>query len=235
MKTEHSNPLFDFYKNLYFHEIEIREKLNARVQTPLIIIISIIGALAFMLQNYDKNMHNESSLLFIVFLAASFLTLLLSVYYFIRSWYNWTYSFLPTAKDTESYRGKLYETYKEYKDGEKMAENYLDEYLCNYFIECSSNNTQVNDKRTLYFHKTNRWLIMTAFLALISFFSFCYGNLDTRNQKRTLKVEIMNPINLNKNNKDCYKKKAEDNNASSKEMITKHRIEAVQKEKKNDK
>ena len=54
------NPLFDLYEKLYFHEIEVREKLGGRLQTPMAIIVSLIGVLAFLIQNFDKE-HGATS------------------------------------------------------------------------------------------------------------------------------------------------------------------------------
>jgi hypothetical protein len=49
------NPLFDLYEKLYFHEIDVREKLSGRLQTPMAIIFSLVGVLAYLLQNFDKD------------------------------------------------------------------------------------------------------------------------------------------------------------------------------------
>jgi hypothetical protein len=194
MKIESANPLFEFYEKLYFHEIDMREKLSARIQVPLAVFISLVGALAFMLQNYEDTVHNQASYFFILFLAASSLALLVSLYFFIRSWYGHTYSFLPTAQKTESYREELCKTYNEYEDGKTIAENHLDEYLCNYMITCSSINTEVNDARAWYFHKLSGWLIIVALLLLISFLFFHFGHLDKGHQTKTLQMRIINPI-----------------------------------------
>ena len=48
------NPLFDLYEKLYFHEIEVREALGGRLQTPMAIIVSLIGVVVYLLQNFDK-------------------------------------------------------------------------------------------------------------------------------------------------------------------------------------
>jgi hypothetical protein len=199
MKMKHTNPLFDFYEKLYFHEIDVHEKLITRIQVPLIIIISMTGVLAFMLQNYENTINNQASFFFVIFLVASSLALLVSICFFIRSSFGHTYSLLPKAEKTESYREELYKTYNEYKDGKDIAEHHLDEYLCQYMIKCSSINTEVNDKRAWYLHKLNGYLIIVALLLLISFLFFYFGNLDKGHQAKTLQIEIINPIDLNGN------------------------------------
>ena len=176
---ESQNPLYALYEKLYFHEIDAREKLSGRLQTPLVIIISMASFLAFMLQNHEVTIWNKASLPFIIFLAAGSIALIVSIYYFIRSWYGHAYSFLPSAQETESYQKLLSETYAGYENGDSLSKKYLDDYICNYLISCSSINTQCNDKRTLYLHKTNGWLIIVALLLFLSFLSSATGLTDT--------------------------------------------------------
>ncbi|MFZ3037397.1 MAG: hypothetical protein WA112_09030 [Rugosibacter sp.] len=56
------NPLCDLYEKLYFHEIEVREKLGGRLQTPMAIIVSLIGVLTFLIQNFDNQHRPHQSL-----------------------------------------------------------------------------------------------------------------------------------------------------------------------------
>lgn len=199
MKIRHTSPLYNFYEKLYFHEIDAREKLIGRAQVPLVIIISMTGVIAFMLQNYEKTTYNLISIFFIIFLAFGSLVLLLSVYFFIQAMHGHTYKLLPKAEETESYKEKLHDTYKDYKNGKAIAEGHLDEYLCKYMIECSSTNTDVNDKRAWYLHKLNGCLIATALLLLLSFLFFYFGDLNKDNKIKTMQVKIINPIGINGN------------------------------------
>lgn len=43
--------LFAFYEKLYFQELERREKLSARLNVPLAILVAVIGFLSFMLNS----------------------------------------------------------------------------------------------------------------------------------------------------------------------------------------
>jgi len=193
---ESQNPLYDLYEKLYFHEIDVREKLSGRLQIPLVIILSMAGLLAFMLQNYEKTIWNTLSLPFILLLIAGSVALVVSIYYFILSWYGHTYSFLPSAQETESYQKLLNETYAPYEDGEALSKKYLDDYVCKYLITCSSINTQSNDKRSFYLHRTNASLIIVALLLLLSFLCFYFGDLDKGRQIKAIKVNIENPVSV---------------------------------------
>lgn len=193
---ESQNPLYDLYEKLYFHEIDIREKLSGRLQIPLVIIISMAGLLAFMLQNYEKTIWNNATWPFILFLVAGSVALIFSIYYFVRSWYGHTYSFLPSAEETASYQKLLSETYAGYENGETLSKKYLDDYICKYLIEISSANTRVNDARSYYVHKTSGWLIKVAVLLLLSFVFFYFGDLDKGQRIKSIKVNIENPVSI---------------------------------------
>lgn len=193
---ESQNPLYDLYEKLYFHEIDVREKLSGRLQILLVIIISLAGLLAFMLQNYEKTIWNKFSWPFILFLIAGSIALIVSVCYFVLSWHGHAYSFLPSAQETESYQQLLNKTYIEYENGEALSKKYLDDYICKYLITCSSINTQSNDKRALYLHKTNGWLIGVALLLLLSFICFYFGDLDKGHQSKVVKVNIESPVSV---------------------------------------
>lgn len=45
--------LFDFYEKLYFHEVEAREKIAARLQIPLAILLSIASLYGYFLKGYS--------------------------------------------------------------------------------------------------------------------------------------------------------------------------------------
>lgn len=110
------NPLFDLYEKLYFHEIEVREHLGSRLQTPMAIIVSIFAVLGFLIQGFDNQQATSAAILFVVLFVASAVSLIGAIYFFIRSWYGNTYAFLPSAEDTEKYRQVLDTTYKQYKE-----------------------------------------------------------------------------------------------------------------------
>lgn len=190
------NPLFDLYEKLYFHEIEVREALGGRLQTPMAIIVSLIGVVAYLLQNFDKELSGFAVTVFICLLALSSITLLIGIYFFIHSWFGSTYAFLPSAEATEQYRQLLQKTYEQYKDGDSLAETYLNDYLCAKYIECATQNTRCNDQRSLNVHRTNGTLIFATALVTGSFLAFFVGGLDRTKASKPTEVVIVKPIDI---------------------------------------
>lgn len=190
------NTLFDLYEKLYFHEIEVREKLGGRLQAPMAIIVSLIGVLGFLIQNFDKQQSTSAASLFIILLVASASTLSFAIYFFIRSWYGNTYAFLPSAEDTEEYRQLLESTYKQYTNGNILAENYLYDYLCSHYIKCATQNTRCNDQRSLNLHRANGTLIIVTLLVAMSFLTFFVGDLDRTKGNKPNEIVIVKPVDI---------------------------------------
>ena len=147
--------LLRFYEKLYFHEIDYRDKLTARLQLPLAINISFLSLLGFMVRNINFECRTNYLILFIIFIIFSTVLLIIGIVFFIKAFYGHTYEFIPTANETENYRLKLDSIYKEYENGLELANTYLEDYLYKYYCECSSNNAIVNDKRSENLHKAN--------------------------------------------------------------------------------
>lgn len=190
------NPLYDLYEKLYFHEIEVREKLGGRLQTPMAIIVSLIGVLAFLIQNFDSEHLTTPAMAFLILLILSTVVLVVAIYFFVRSWYGNTYDFLPSADDTEQYRQLLQKTYEQYKDGDVLAEEYLYEYLCSNYIKCATQNTQCNDKRSLNIHKMNGTVIISTVLIALSVMVFFLGDIDKSKTNRPTEVVIIKPVDV---------------------------------------
>lgn len=185
--------LFYFFENAYFYELEMREKLTARLQIPLSIIAVLLGFLAFMLRN--KNPELES-LVFTVLLSATALLLFASIICFVISWYSYKYKLLPTAKSTDEYRNTLIEFYKEYDNNEKLVDKYLKEYLFNCYRDFSSINTVINDKKSFYLYLTNQFLIFSILLSISTFIPYYHENLDKSNGNNPQKIIITSPIKI---------------------------------------
>jgi hypothetical protein len=190
--------LRSLYEKLYFHEVESRESINSRLQTPLTILVAIIGVVAFLLQNYEYESFvlNAPHVLFAFFVSLSVFCLGCATYYFSRSWYDNEYHFLPASSVTADYRRKLVETYSEFENGEELVEKYLGEYIYRSYIDYAAWNTNVNDARSAYIHRCNGAIIVTVILLFCGFLGFYFGGLDKNKLKKAQEVTLTKPIDV---------------------------------------
>lgn len=117
--------LFSLYEKLYFHEIDIRERLNSRLQIPLTIIALLFGFLAYMLQNKCNRIGTFSEIIFWVLFSLSFIAVCFSIIFFILSLYSYKHKLLPSAISTDQYKEQLIKHYKDHEDPEMLLKKYL--------------------------------------------------------------------------------------------------------------
>jgi len=192
--------LFKLYEKLYFHEIDMRERLNSRLQIPLTIIALLFGFLAFMLQNKCTKVGNITELVFWILFSLSFLAISLSLLFFILSWYSYKHKLLPSAISTDLYKEDLIEHYKDHENPDKLVEKYLKKYLYDYYRDFSSENTVINDRKSFYLHLTNLFLIISVGLSFLTFIPFYFGPLDKSNFVEPIRVVIEQPIKIDNHN-----------------------------------
>lgn len=117
--------------------------------------MSLIGALAFLVQNYS---HQRGALLaafFIIFASAAAVSLVVAMYFFVKSWMGTEYFFLPPAVESEAYRQQLINHFAPYETDGELSSAAFNDYIMDYYVKYSSKNTDANDTRSLRIHKTN--------------------------------------------------------------------------------
>ncbi|WP_287127335.1 hypothetical protein [Desulfobacter sp.] len=188
--------LLKFHEKLYFHEIEYRDKITARFQLPLAIYISFLSLLGFMVRNINFTCRSGYLILFIILFIISSVLLIFGIVYFIKAFYGHTYEFIPTANKTEAYRKELNSTYEGYENGAELSNTCFEDYLYRYFHECSSQNSEVNDKRSENLHKANSFIIFVVVPLLITFLIFNFGHVDKNMMEKIEIVEINKPLEI---------------------------------------
>lgn len=182
----------DLYERLYFHEIEVREQLNSRLQLPLSLILVLAGAFAYLLQSADYSSTSYVSHLFKASLSLMGLALFCSACLFARAawWHN--YKFVPYANQT----ARNWRELKEYdaKYGTAIADKTMAEYVQGHFIEGATTNAHNNDRRSAYLHWSNMAVIATSAFALLAFLTFVLGDLSRK--QSVAQVSIMQPVEV---------------------------------------
>jgi hypothetical protein len=186
--------LFSLYEKLYFHEIEVREKLTGRLQLPLAILVGELGLIGYMLSNKTNVAFSYYICAFWSFYILSCASVLAAIYYFIRSWHGYEYSFIPSPSAIDVYRCQLIEFYTDDEEKEILVKSALKNFLYDYYCKCSSKNTDNNDRRSITLHKTSTFLIVSVVLLFCSFIPFYFGNFDKANRPQA--VIISAPIEI---------------------------------------
>ena len=170
--------LFQLYKQLYFDEIERREKIESRLQLPLAIMVVIFGILTYMLQHVCDYRSDFASFLFWIFFAISCGCFILSILFFARSWLGYKYRLLATPESTEKYRAECIELYKNYENCDKLVDKAIYQYFFNAYVEYSTWNMANNDTKMLNLERSGKTLFVSFLFCILMLGPYFLGNLD---------------------------------------------------------
>lgn len=188
--------LFDLYEKMYFHEIDMRDKLSQRLQITLAILVVLFGFLGYMLESASYTLGNIFAYIFWILFVLATISIFVAVYWFVRSWHGWEYEFLPAAEQWEAYRESLKITYSEFGECDRLVNKYMKENIIKSFVECSSQITSNNDRRSWCLHWANAFLIYAVIVAFLAFIPFCVGLTttgDVRNSNQAHQVQTVEP------------------------------------------
>lgn len=173
-----SSDFIEFWKERYLFEIEYQNKLYEKIGIHLAIITMIIGALGFMLSNLHVFDSGKISFVFFALLAITILSLVICIYYLVRSIIKYEYAHLPNSSEINEYLIKLDEYYKnpaiKTKDKNKLLINDLNEIIAGYYVKASSQNMDNNVKRSAKIYNATRALIVTLIMLSITLAPFFY-------------------------------------------------------------
>ncbi|MBC6987075.1 hypothetical protein [Alteromonas sp. BZK5] len=156
------------YEKMYLFEIERREKINARLNLPMAVIVAIFGLLSYVF-NFDTNSFTtcENFVFYILLLFAS-ISLFVACYHFKNCWSGLVDQYMPTAEDIEDYYQSLESTYAGFDEKEDLVKSYFNKFLLQSYTEYGSFNAKNNDYRSEQLYFTVRALSVSLFLALIA-------------------------------------------------------------------
>jgi Na+/phosphate symporter len=193
-----SDELRQFYEKLYFHEIDARDKIQARLQLPLTLLLAVLGAVVFLFQNFDYQLGPWTAprVMFVFFFCSGVVVIAFAMIWFVKALYNHSYYFLPDSRTTANYKKSLDELYENWPERDRLVSDAMDGYLCKYYIEFASFNTQVNDRRSAFIHLCNGAIIGAAVLFIFAYLVFYFGDLDKSKIQKPAEVSITKPIDV---------------------------------------
>lgn len=200
------NKLFELYEKTYFHEMEIREKLVGRVQINFALIATGYAVLSYMIRMLDFSQNHVVIGSFIVATATCIGLSSFCVRHLIKAFWGNEYEGIPTGKDIDEYREKMavykseIESYNaenpETKAPEFDVDKCVEDYVYSKFRDCSSHNTNVNDRRSAHIHHSFRWLLRSSIPFIIATLFFIVGNLDVSSPRKETLI-LNNSLNEN--------------------------------------
>ena len=181
--------IHQFYKEHYFHEANRRHQLTNALAIPVGVLTIIGGALIIVAKYLDTPL-TCIEIFTLVFLTIASILLLTTIYFLIRSYFNYSYGYIATSQELKDYRDKLIEFYKAESNPEEKAEKDIEEYINSQYAEHTHLNAQSNDLKSYYIHKANGFLIATLLAAFVSSIPYVVDTVIKPTEPQ--KIEIIN-------------------------------------------
>lgn len=186
--------LYDLYEKTYFHEMEVREKLVARVQINFALVAAGYAIVSYMIRMLD---FSQNSLVICLFSLAVVICLALSCFcisHLVKAFWGNEYQGMPTALEIDNYRTSLIahrseidkynSSYPEARQSEINVNEMVTDFVYNKFRDCSTHNTNVNDRRSTHIHQSFGWLLYSSIFFIIASLFFILGNLDVSSPRK---------------------------------------------------
>ncbi|RXT81760.1 hypothetical protein B1F69_28890, partial [Pseudomonas syringae] len=144
------------YEKLYFNETDRREKIGARLSIPMALLLAVSSLLGYMVNMAPAADSGFSAVWFWIFFNISALFWLLAAWYFRGAWANGLADkLMPTAVQIEDYKTEILKSYAHLEDAEELTAIALGKFIKNYYMEASSTNAILNDRRSLAISDTS--------------------------------------------------------------------------------
>jgi hypothetical protein len=141
----------EFYEKRYFHELDAREKIEARIKTPMAMFVIVFGLIGYLAKETVLKSNFELEFGFWLFSGAAIFTFVLSLFFFFKTIYGYHYFLLPTPDDLEKYFEESVSEYCNTNRGKarSWASEAFEEYLFDCYVSYTSQNTRNNDAKAL--------------------------------------------------------------------------------------
>lgn len=140
------NNRFDFYKDLYFKELEKVNEINNSLTTPIGLVTAAIAGCSYLLTSFDYEYSNCNTVFFIAFIGICIVFLIISIYHVIKAYsdfpFGYNYNIIADANDIDKYFLDLKDYYKNNPQLTDNAATEVEEYVLKEII----NNTGTNQK-----------------------------------------------------------------------------------------
>ena len=188
---------FNFYRDNYLLEFEVKERLEKSASNSITILV-ILGSIVSLFVNEIKNTdYSFLSIIFISLLSISATSFLASLYFIIKALYNYVYMYAPTSSELKKYHSELLTYHSNETNASVLAKNDLEAYIIGEYAANAHTNFQRNGQKSAFIHLTNTYIIVTIILLLLTAVPYFVKTFKNDNHQ---KVEI---INHNETKENC--------------------------------
>lgn len=195
------NKKFELLKDMYYYELEQKEKINNRITIPMAIITLLIGLAVFYFKNLEDIGTNIWGYAFFVIYGIYVLLVLITIYLIFRAYYNYEYAYIPSPdvietdiKNINRYYDENYEQYfKEKGSKQDLIEQDIENIISEYYKKSIHQNIPMNEKKSKLLRYTGNTLLLAICFAAISIIPYQIAYKETKEIK--IKIEQFDDMN----------------------------------------
>ena len=188
---------FSLYRDLYFHEMERRDRLNSNLNFPVGLITLLSGA-ALVFYKAAEFEHSIFDKTLLALLAVTAFCLVTASYFLIRVYWGHGYMHMPYAEDLHSYKRELKDHYISQKEtgeeSEAKSQFELASYVEGEFSKNAKFNAVVNDTKSAFLFKANAFIISSIVVLTLSVPFYLYA--ESEKTELIQKIQIVEGENV---------------------------------------
>lgn len=167
----------NLYKELYYNELELKDKITNRVNFAFGIISFISAGVIFVFNKIILCNDNINAILFWISLSIISLSFLISVFLLFKSYFGYSYDYIPSAdiidKSIEEFKQYYYENIDYFNSNSLEKEDVISNCIKTNMIKLYCNVSTTNRNENLRKSKWLRWfgwsICFLLFILLLSY------------------------------------------------------------------
>jgi hypothetical protein len=183
----------DYYKEHYFLESTRKGELTNALSLPLGILSLLIGGLMIVAQGIHLPL-NDVAIFLLVLMAVAAIFILRTIYFLIRSYYNYEYGYVPTPLEIKTYKEGLFTYYVSLgdspEDAIKKADSEALQHVDSEYAAHADRNAKNNNRKSSFIHNANSSLIGAIIVTLTVGATYIVTSIRTVSGPQ--KIEIVN-------------------------------------------
>ena len=193
--------LSDLLKEVYFYELDTREKIFNRLQLNFAAYVTFFTVVAYMARMIDYSSACWALTLFYTGIFLATIPISISVRYTFLALSGYKYAIFPSASESIKYKTDIEEYYNQFgnlisqqnsKNYPKTAPEMLDNYVLETLTETIDKNKIINEYRRFAIRKSHLHFLYSSIPLALSAFLFVAFDLDTSSPRKNFLTEDVN-------------------------------------------
>lgn len=187
----YNNNRFIFYEKQYYHELEMKQKIDVRLQAHIVFSLAWLNVSAYLVKDIDFQSNAYVISIFFASMLCFFLLICNSLRFSIFSFYGNIYTFIETPKKLEKFYNDSSDYYKKYHsaNSKQLVDERFNEVIMEDLLKTTDNNSKKNDSRSGESFEASRFLVFAAIPFLLALIIHTVYKLDLKHPTKAILIE----------------------------------------------